>query len=212
MEGFRFGPEETGADEDAWQIWQANYLDADSGLAHTEASKCGMAYLLVLPGDDPETPRITVEHPAQAITYCRAGQPAAAAGRIQALAGGRRLGLGGALHLAPTSTGCPRPKNGSTWSSVGAIPNPIGAVPLIPMPNLPNLLGGGMSDLQAVTPLQDAINKLLADMLVNSEFVAYPQRYATGIEIPTDPATGRPMDREAFLLVCPGSGWPRTPR
>jgi hypothetical protein len=38
-----------------------------------------------------------------------------------------------------------------------------------------------------VIPLQDAVNKLLADMLVNSEYVAFPQRFATGLEIPTDP-------------------------
>ena len=198
VQGFRFGPAEDRADEDAWQIWQANYLDADAGLAHTEASKCGMAYLLVLPSDDPETPRITVEHPAQAITL------SAPDNRRRRLAGFKRWqeadgSASAVLYTSAYFYRLSRGKGASSWSSAGAIPNPIGVVPLIPMPNLPNLLGGGMSDLQAVTPLQDAINKLLADMLVNSEFVAYPQRYATGIEIPTDPATGRPMDREAFL-------------
>src|SRR5215467_3748275 len=65
--GFRFGPVEDGADPEAWNLWQANYLDADSALVHAEASKSRIAYLLVTPGEDPETPRLTVEHPAQMI-------------------------------------------------------------------------------------------------------------------------------------------------
>src|SRR6185312_4357732 len=36
--GFRFGSvDDEVADDDAWGLWQANYLDADSTLAHTEA-------------------------------------------------------------------------------------------------------------------------------------------------------------------------------
>jgi Phage portal protein, SPP1 Gp6-like len=84
------------------------------------------------------------------------------------------------------------------WTEVERLPNPIGAVPLIPMFNCPQMLGGGLPDLNAVKPLQDAINKLLADLIVNSEFVAYPQRWATGIEIPRD-ESGRALDRETFL-------------
>jgi hypothetical protein len=199
VEGFRFGPEDTGADQDAWTMWQANYLDADSGLAHTEASKCGVSYLLVLPGPDPETPRITVEHPAQCITY------SAPDDRRQRLAGFKRWtetdgSSRAVLYTAEAAYLLGRARNSTQdWSGLGSVANPVGVVPMVPMLNLPNMLGGGMSDLQAVVALQDAINKLLADMLVNSEFVAYPQRYATGLEIPTDPATGRPYDREAFL-------------
>lgn len=199
VEGFRFGPADSGADSDAWMMWQANYLDADSGMAHTEASKCGVSYLLVLPGPDPETPRITVEHPAQCITY---SDPSDRRRRLAAFK--RWIETDGSsravLYTAEAAYLLGRARNSSTgWGDLGSVPNPIGVVPMVPMLNLPNMLGGGMSDLQAVVALQDAINKLLADMLVNSEFVAYPQRYATGLEIPTDPATGRPYDREAFL-------------
>src|SRR5262245_2433231 len=62
--GFRQRGQET-ADTDAWKIWQANGLDVESVIAHTEAGKCGDAYLLVDPnGGDP---RITVEHSSQVI-------------------------------------------------------------------------------------------------------------------------------------------------
>jgi hypothetical protein len=55
----------TSADNDAWDIWQANALDVESVIAHTEAGKCGKSYLLVDPNNG--DPRITVEHASQVI-------------------------------------------------------------------------------------------------------------------------------------------------
>jgi hypothetical protein len=199
VEGFRFGPSEEPADDDAWQMWQANYLDADQVLAHTEAGKSGVTYLMVLPGArEPETPRITVEHPAEVITY------SAPEDRRLRLAGFKRWTLpdGGARAMLYTPERFYRlaRTQGGEWADETSVANPVAPqVPVVPMLNLPNLFGAGMSDLQAVVSLQDAINKLLADMLINSEFTAYPQRWVTGLEIPTDPATGRPLDRETFL-------------
>jgi hypothetical protein len=200
VQGFRFGPRDQPADTEAWDIWQANYLDADSALAHAEASKTGWAYLLVLPGADPDTPRITVEHPAQCITYSDPSD------RRARLAGFKRWPRGDGSTAAALYTTeafyllSRRSNSGSRdWTTEATLPNPIGVVPMVPMLNMPTLLGGGISDLEVILSKQDAINKLLADMLVNSEFVAYPQRWASGLEIPTDPSTGRPLDREAFL-------------
>jgi hypothetical protein len=74
-----------------------------------------------------------------------------------------------------------------------------GVVPIVPLENNPTMLGGGQSDLKKVIPLQDAINKLATDMIVASEYAGFRQRWATGIEIPTDPETGQPLDREKWL-------------
>jgi hypothetical protein len=46
-------------------------------------------------------------------------------------------------------------------------------VPAVPLQNNPSLLHGGRSDLDPVIPLQNALNKLIADMLVASEFSAF---------------------------------------
>jgi len=203
VEGFRFGPEDDAADHEAWALWQANYLDADSSLAHTEACKSGLAYVMVTPGDDPDTPRITVEHPCQVITLH------APEDRRRRLAAFKRWTDGedtlAMLYTPDAFYALVKPggsEGGGTdrWKQAAEpVPNDIGVVPVIPMLNNPDILGQGISDLNVVLPLQDAVNKLLADMLVNSEYVAYPQRYATGLEIPTDPDTGRPMDREKWL-------------
>src|SRR5690606_30803740 len=68
----------------------------------------------------------------------------------------------------------------------------LGVVPVVPIYNEPTMLGEGRSDLDLVIPIQDAVNKLVMDMIVASEFAAFKQRFATGIEIPTD-EDGQPL-------------------
>jgi hypothetical protein len=197
--GFRFGPAGgSEVDGEAWALWQANYLDADSALAHTEACKSGISYILVTPTDDPDTPRITVEHPLQMITLAA---PHDRRRRVAALKRWQEDKDAVAILYTPDAFYPLRRRgSGKTWSVDGpSVTNPIGIVPVVPMLNNPTILGTGVSDLNVVAPLQDAINKLLADLLINSEFVAFPQRWVTGLDIPTDPETGRPWDREKFL-------------
>jgi hypothetical protein len=199
--GFRFGSGDETADDAAWDLWQANYLDADSTLAHTEAVRSGIAYVLVVPNvDDADTPRITVETPAQCIVWTAPDD------RRKRLAGLKRWQdddgetARSILYTPERFYPYVRRKSSREWVSDGAgYGNAIGIVPMVPMLNNPTMLADGISDLNVVIPLQDAVNKLLADMLVNSEYIAFPQRYATGLEIPTDPETGRPLDREQFL-------------
>lgn len=73
--------------------------------------------------------------------------------------------------------------------------NPYGRQPMHHYPN--ERIGRyGLSVLRKVIPLQDILNKQIADMLVNSERWAMPKRWATGVEIPIDPVTGR--EKEVF--------------
>jgi hypothetical protein len=44
--------------------------------------------------------------------------------------------------------------------------------------------------LDDAIPIQDALNKTICDELVAQEFAAYPQRYATGLQLPINDATG----------------------
>jgi hypothetical protein len=85
------------------------------------------------------------------------------------------------------------------WEEFERVGNPLGVVSMIPLLNSPTLRGPfgrrGHSDIAGVIPKQDAINKLIADMIVSSEFQAYRQRWATGLDVPTD-EQGRPI--EAF--------------
>src|SRR4051812_11185854 len=201
VEGFRFGGQD--ADAEAWKIWQANNLDADAKMAHREAVKTGRAYALVAPPPrDGDSPLITVEHPAQMTVMHAAGN------RRERVAGLKRWadddGFAYATVYLPdqivkwrSAEKLERLRTSRIqWTRRPADPgaaNPFGEGPVVPIYNRPTMLGGGQADLDPALPLQDAIDKTLADMLVASEFGAFPQRVLAGIEIPKDPATGRPM-------------------
>lgn len=66
--------------------------------------------------------------------------------------------------------------------------NPYKAIPIVEFLNMPRLTRSrragwaAHSELASIIPLQDAVNKLIADMLVASEFAADPQRHLTGYE------------------------------
>ena len=81
------------------------------------------------------------------------------------------------------------------------LPNPYDTVPVFPFVN--NAVDGemGRSELDTVIPLQDALNKSVADMLVAMEFQSLPQRWATGLELEyeTDASTGEQTVKKPFV-------------
>lgn len=66
----------------------------------------------------------------------------------------------------------------------------FGAVPVIPFVNGGETGEEGKSELRDVVPLQDALNKTLADVIIGSEFSALPKRIFTGVSDDKDPMTG----------------------
>lgn len=211
VQGFRFGEDQ--ADEDAWRIWQGSDLDAGSVVAQETSVATGYSYLLVSPDPDEERrARITVEHPGEMIVATAPGD------RRRRLAALKKwvdeeghacvtLYLPDGIHKWRTRDkwkGGKKPKwvvrssdDEEVDSDGFAGDNPLGVVPVLPLLNRPTMRGEGRSDLVGVIPLQDAVNKLVADMLVASEFAAFRQRWASGIEVPVDPETGQPM-RQVF--------------
>ncbi len=198
--GFRFGDEDGVADQDANRFWQSNYLDADSDLLHTEMFVRGRAFALVWADEDDENePEITVESPLECIVGYEPGNRRR-----------RRAGLKvwqqdefqwANLYLPDEVWKLQRRGSGSTGGAFGAnwsirptgnqpnpMPNPLGKVPLVEFANKGRLTDPPMAEHAKVIPLQDAVNKIVSDMLVASEFGAYPQRYITGLtELPDDP-------------------------
>lgn len=200
VQGFRFS-QDAEADDEAWRIWQWNQLDADSGMAHETAVATGAAYLLVSPSDDPATPMITVEHPAEMIVASAPGERRTRQAALKIWKD--EEGFAMATLYLPDGLFKWRSREKDDggkqvdWVDRPDEPtmtdNPLGVVPVVPLLNRPTMRGDGRSDLQSVIPEQDAVNKLVADMLVASEFAAYRQRWASGIEVPIDPETGKPI-------------------
>jgi hypothetical protein len=215
VRGFRFKDPE--GDKDLWQIWQDNDLDGSSQIAHTEALIKGLAYTLVEPAaGEGQTPRVTVEDPLDCIHEPDPRD------RRRSLAGLKRW-VGEDDHLYAFvylpdliykfKSTQPWKPNTSLWEGGEGLwpkevqfevwardgedwpfPNVLQTVPLVPLLNRPRLKGDGQSEIAPVVGNQDAINKYRADALVAAEFAAFRQRWVIGLDIPTDPDTGRALE------------------
>ena len=190
--GYRLGSDQP-ADEELWRIHQANNLDEASQQAHVEALVHGRSFILVWAGDDPQTPRITVESAKQvAVSYDPASRQVRAA-----LKRWHEDGRGHAVvltasevtrwvteHYVPVDSDATFDYPTGGWTLVDTIPNALGQVPVVPLVNRARLMNlDGESEMAEVLPLADAINKLATDLLVCSESFAMPRRWITGMDV-----------------------------
>lgn len=219
VQGFRVNKSTT-ADEGAKRLWEANELDLQSGMGHLDGLISGAFYVTCWQGDDEKTPEITVDSSTMTVVECH---PKIRKRRTSALRAyvdddgyeHAELFFPEAVYLfrsqAKRSPGSTVDPGRSRWviedqldvakdlDSSGKMANPLGVVPVVEFLNMPRLTisrragWAAHSELSSVMPLQDAVNKLVADMLVASEFAAFPQRHLTGYE-PDDKigADGKP--------------------
>lgn len=197
---------------EVWALWLANRMDLRAGEVHTEALTSGDAYVIVWPDDDGQ-PIIYPNDAAMMTARYDSERPGVISWAAKAWLGddGKlRLNLYYADRIekyvsANKTDSLPDNSNGFTPyqpEGEGAWPlaNPYGKVPVFHFANRGKIGAFGRSELADVIPLQDALNKSIADMLVAMEFVALPQRWATGLEVDIDPNTGKPK-----ALFVPGA-------
>lgn len=188
VQGFRNG-DDPKSDKEAWGFWQRNGLDAASQLGHVESLKKGDAYVIVWADGDGQ-PRITVETPEQCIVGFEPGDRSKRAAGLKVWVDGAGKH---AVLMFPTMIFrfVWNEAFGGSWAPEPSFDfpyaNPLGVVPMVPLTNQPRLDSPfGTSEFFAIIGIQDAINKTVADMMVASEYVAFPQRYVTGLELPED--------------------------
>lgn len=213
INGFRVGKDPK-ADEEAKRIWEDNDLDLQSLLGHTDGLAQGVFYATAWvrgDGEDQNKPEITVESGMSTIVECH---PKIRRRRTFGLRTWiDEDGFEHAELFTPSEVYLFRSKakrggivdpRRTQWviedqldikgqlDEDGKMPNPLGRVPIVEFLNRPRLYiaqGVGFtahSELRSVRPLQDAANKLLADMMTASEFGAFPQRWATGLQLDED--------------------------
>lgn len=189
VQGFRVAGDD---DRLAWDIWQANNLDSQSNMVHTEAIKLGEAYWMVQPVDG-GLPRVTAEHPSQVIVAHAPGDR-----RVRLAALKRWADDDGYTYAnvylpdRVVKYRSQRKTGREAWGEGQVVPNPLGVVPVVPVPNNPSMLHGGRSDLAGgLTELQDAIEYQMASLLTGIEYHALPQRVMLGVEPPRHPETGK---------------------
>lgn len=201
-----FGVEEgekTVADE-AWALWKANRMDRRAGEVHLEALSNGDGYLTIWRDENNDVQfypqrgnQVTVkydeENPQWVLWAAKCWMTDDGRCRLTLYYPDRIE-----KYITPkkiTGDEMPTKFNGyirydldnESWP----LPNEWQQVPVFHFANNARTGQFGRSELADVIPLQDALNKAVADGLIAQEFLAFPQRYATGLEVDTDPETGQ---------------------
>ncbi|QZY52718.1 phage portal protein [Leucobacter tenebrionis] len=185
--GFRpFGAD--AADESVWEAWQRSDLDTQAQLAHVDALTYGRSYVIVWV-DAAGNPLVTVESAKQMITD---HDPATGAVRAAV-----KRWEDGKEHYAvvyePDKITRYKGKQ-NAMTVIDVIDNPLGEVPVVPIVNRSRLLDVyGSSEMNDILDLTDALNKVMVDAMVTSEYFARPRRWVTGLEIVED-EDGNPVN------------------
>lgn len=219
--GFRAGADvDEAVDKEAWSWWQANSLDADSGLVHRAAVVLSRAYVIV--GEDPDEagqPLVTVEDPRQVV---HESSPTNRRKVISALktwwddVEGCQLAVlylperihyfrsAAAVRADTPNTQRWTPQSWTVDDSItegGVADNPLGEVPVTPFVNRPDMAGNGLGEYEDVIDILDRINTVVLDRLVISAMQAYRQRWAKGVSMTDENGnTNADFDPGADLL------------
>ena len=194
----------------AAEVWRRNRMQKRAGEVHGEALTTGDSYVLVWPNaqgqatfyphlagtvaveHDPENPGHLVRG-AKAwldkgfvrltLYYCDRIEKYISAQKASSLPSG-------AYSFVPYIERDASGLSVEPWP----LANPYGKVPIFHFANNAAMGASGQSEINPLCSVQDALNKSIKDMMVAMEYASYRQRYATGVEMPTDPVTGAPYN------------------
>lgn len=198
--GFRTGGRKTGdtTDTEAWNWWQANKMDANSGLVHRAAVVMSRSYVIV--GDQDGQPLVTGEDPRQVIHESDPADRYSLRAALKVWTDDVENVALAVLYLPQTihyyrsklplnqTTSPWRPSAwevdlSNTFAPDGSAVNELGEVPVVPFVCRPDLAGTGLGEFEDVTDVQDRINTITLDLSVISSMQAYRQRWVKGVDL-----------------------------
>lgn len=180
-------------DDAVWDDWLRNDLDQTSGVAHREALLLGDSYAIVW-ADQFGRPKVTVESAKQVAVLTDPGSREVYAA-IKRWDDYNTKTTEAVMYLRDKIVRLRADQQGAVangFKTIDEIANPLGVVPVVNLRNADRIIGHlgslgqgdwGHSEIHDLMPLVDALNKSLADMMVTSEYVGRPRRWATGIEL-----------------------------
>jgi hypothetical protein len=215
LDGFRVAGS-TDAEDELWDWWQANNLDVDATLGHSEALVYGRSYITIAapsPDDryvDQSVPIIRVEPPTalHAVIDPRTREVTSAIRAIYsddinyvgtqsyaATMGGELIAC--TLYLPDETVQWARDDQ-RQWRMTSRVQHMMGIVPVVPLANrtrLSDLYGTSeiTPELRSVT---DAAARILMDMQATAEIMAIPQRLIFGVspqDVGVNPQTGEKL-------------------
>lgn len=183
-----------------WEWWQANGLDARQKALYDEVAKHGYGGCMVTPGDT-----APVMRPVSAREWWVGFEDFSDDWPILALKNGVRK------EDEPTTkdyeiwhvlddTARYVVRYGSDRSVLieSVTVHDLGVVPIVPFRNEWNLTRYPVGEIEPAVAIQCRLNQTVFDLLVAQTYSASPQKYATGLVLPTD-EDGKPVvDMRAF--------------
>lgn len=185
-----------------WNVWRASQMDQLLLPFLVDVLALGSAFLIVWP-DQRGRVRITPESAKQMAVsrHPVTGETLAAVKRWNVARADGTITEEHAVHYRPDVIVRYRRDYSGDWIEDDRIPNALGVVPVVPVVNFARIGDtSGVSVLDDLGPLVDALSKVLADMLVASEDVARPRRWATGVDLEEDPGDGFTADGGGFIV------------
>lgn len=198
------------AAKEAWQTFRRCRMDGDQRLIYTEALVSGCGYVSAQPLESGDV--LLAAESAFEVTHEHAQ------GLRRAVAAALKLYPMDAEHetwicelYRPEGTyrwmtWTDRPRAGGfpidtryaagtiEWASLDGRENPTGVVPMVPFENRYDVLSEGSSEIEDLIPILKRIDKLTLDAMLSSDVAAFRQKWATGLEVPTDPDTGKRIE------------------
>lgn len=180
--------------EAARLIWEHNRMDKRAGEIHRHALLCGDSYLIVWPEAGTNEPQLWPQEAENIRVVYDEDRP----GLIVLAAKGwrieddrMRINLYYPDRIEKWVSVRPIERYNKTdvqfvpWEVAGEpwpVPNPWMEVPIFHFANNADTGAYGRSELCDVVPLQDALNKVLTDLLLASELGGFPQKVILGLD------------------------------
>jgi hypothetical protein len=207
VEGYRRSdsPDDLGP----WRYWADNLMDSRQGQVHRAALTFGVSYVSVVPGTNTISGESApVIRPMSPLSVTGVQEDPDADWLDYAVRNlGRRID-GDETFTAwqvwdaedITEVWVPESDDGGTsdWRVVSTTAHGMGVCPVVQFRNrwadAPDTRPHELGEIAPLMPIQDRINATTFDMLVAQSYSAFRQRWATGMQIPKDPKTGRPVE------------------
>jgi len=184
---------------DTQEIWRRNRMAERAGQVHKNTGLFGDSYVIVWP-DEEDFPVIYPNLPGNVVVRYHGEQLGyiVQAAKYWVEDGFARLTIYTpelitryrSRNKAATAPGAGSFGLYETDSVPAEQVNPYDKVPVFRFANNAGIGSSGESELRDCIAPQDRLNKGLCDLLLASEYSAYPQRYALGYEVKIDPVTG----------------------
>lgn len=185
-------------DSSAWQIWQANGLDARQIAIHRAALTYGASYVVVLPGESPltgeSTPVIRGVSPRHMLAWYE--DPAADEWPVYALQQTRgvyRLLTADHIHTLTSSS--------SELQLISSEPHDAGVCPVVRYANLLDLEGRTDGEVEPYITVAARIDQTTFDRLLVQRFSSWVVRTVSGMSVSeTTDATGETAGQAKMRL------------